>query len=360
MNFLGTDNGLPKIKVLQDELSKDYKNVVYIIVDGLGQKILDRNLNKTAFMHQNNRQTITTVFPSTTTNATTSILTANYPASHGWFAWSMNFGDRTIELFKNTDYYTGQKISDVIVKKQLPYKNFFEKPRKGISTYTLMPEKANVATPSENAYTHKGPKDMFKKLEMLCKQNGKKFIYSYFWDIDNKMHQCGPKSAKTKKMVKQLDKQFEKVVTENPGSLFVLTADHGHVDIKGFVDIYKDEDIIACLTANISLDTRATGFHIKSGMEGKFKSAFAKYSADFELFETSDLIARGVFGPFKGDKYKQFLGNFIAAGKDTGKMLVFAEGKQKNSKGKTPVNFRGHHTGLTENEMLVPLIISSC
>ena len=69
-----------------------------------------------------------------------------------------------------------------------------------------------------------------------------------------------------------------------------------------------------------------------------------KYSKDFTLFKTQDLIDQGYFG--KGDK-GELLGDFIAIGTYTHKTLIFHENSNY---------FKGHHTGLTE-EMKVPLII---
>jgi len=88
-------------------------------------------------------------------------------------------------------------------------------------------------------------------------------------------------------------------------------------------------------------------------MHEQFKKAFQKYENDFVLFETKELIEKGVFGKFNGDKNKELLGDFMAIGTDTNKILIFQDGKQLHGK----VAYRGHHTGMTKDEMLLPLII---
>jgi predicted AlkP superfamily pyrophosphatase or phosphodiesterase len=267
----------------------------------------------------------------------------------------MNFGDRTVELFKNCDYYTGEKIGYDFSGQQLPYKKFFFFSLKKVATYALMPDMANCKTKAQENFTHKNMRDMMKQLDFVCKQDGKKFVYCYNYDLDNAMHMNGVKSFKAKSVIRSFNKKIEKLILNNPSTLAVITADHGHIDLKGRVEIYKDEEIISCLASNLSLEPRAACFNIKPGFEQKFRNAFQKYSADFELFETKELIERNVFGTFKGDKHKQFLGNFIAIGKDTNKMLIFAENKGRKH-GKI---LRGHHTGATETEMYVPLILVS-
>ena len=48
---------------------------------------------------------ITTVFPATTTAATTSIATGLNPVEHGWLGWNMYIEpiDETITLFRNCE-----------------------------------------------------------------------------------------------------------------------------------------------------------------------------------------------------------------------------------------------------------------
>ena len=52
---------------------KQPKNVVVILFDGMGSRILDRVLDKEDFFIKNRKKEITTVFPATTTAATARI-----------------------------------------------------------------------------------------------------------------------------------------------------------------------------------------------------------------------------------------------------------------------------------------------
>lgn len=67
---------------------KQPKNVVVILFDGMGSRILERTLDKNAFLIKNKVKDITTVFPATTTAATTSIRTGLNPVEHGWLGWN--------------------------------------------------------------------------------------------------------------------------------------------------------------------------------------------------------------------------------------------------------------------------------
>ncbi|MCQ2382837.1 MAG: hypothetical protein MJ060_03300, partial [Clostridia bacterium] len=80
-----------------------------------------------------------------------------------------------------------------------------------------------------------------------------------------------------------------------------------------------------------------------------------KYEPDFALFPSQELIQKGVFGDFKlHPEYQKYLGDYIAIGKSTAKMAVFVKRDQYRQGHKL---YRGIHTGLTADEMMVPVIV---
>ena len=82
-------------------IEKNYKNIVFICLDGLGINPININLDKDAFLKRNIKQVLTSTFPSTTTNATTSLACNKLPLEHGWFGWSLYFD----EINRNIEYY---------------------------------------------------------------------------------------------------------------------------------------------------------------------------------------------------------------------------------------------------------------
>lgn len=99
--FLGAQNKNATLSILKEELNKNYKNVVFICFDGLGIYPMQKNLDNNDFLMKNIKQTLLSTFPSTTTNATTSLMTNQLPLEHGWFGWSLYFEniDRNIDIF---------------------------------------------------------------------------------------------------------------------------------------------------------------------------------------------------------------------------------------------------------------------
>lgn len=72
-------------KILED---KKPKNVVVILFDGMGSRVLDRTLDENSFFIKNKLKEITTVFPTTTTASTYSIMTGLNPVEHGFLGWN--------------------------------------------------------------------------------------------------------------------------------------------------------------------------------------------------------------------------------------------------------------------------------
>lgn len=353
--FLGKKPKHAVLPKLAEKLKSDYKNVVYLVIDAMGAKILEKNLPTNSFFRQHQIDTVTSVFPSTTTAATTSLISAMTPAEHGWFAWAVDFNGEVIELFRNRNYYTREFIADPdFAQHQLPYQNFFDDVHNDRAIYTcLLDIVSNIHSPHEIKFHTLG--QMFRRLKQVCRQPDKKFVYSYFSDLDHFMHTYGTTARRSRNLLRKIERKVARLAKRNSDTLFVITADHGQVDVNGFVYFCDDAELQSCLAHPISLDPRGACFKLKPGKDRAFRAAFQKYEPDFALFPSQELIQKGVFGDFKlHPEYQQYLGDYIAIGKNTAKMAVFVKRDQYRQGHKL---YRGIHTGLTADEMMVPVIV---
>ena len=129
-------------------------------------------------------------------------------------------------------------------------------------------------------------------------------------------------------------------------ALFIVSADHGQIDVAGYVELYQDETLLEMLEIYPFLEARAPAFLVKKGREQAFEQYFQdKYGEDFVLWKSADLVAKGYFGD-RGDK-ADFLGDYLAVGTYTHKQALLTPNSTR---------YKGHHTSLTE-EMEVPLIL---
>ncbi len=351
VQFLGQKPQHTILPKLAEKLKPDYENIVYLVIDGMGARILEKNLPTESFFRRHQIQTVTSVFPSTTTSATTSLISGLVPAEHGWFAWALNFNGEVVELFRNRNFYTKEFLANPnFVQNKLPYPNLWDNQTTSRAIYTLFPQISyKNSAPHQLEYNSLG--QMFRKLHKICSQPAEKFIYAYYPDFDSTMHRYGTTARQAKKLLQKLEHKIEKLAKRHPKTLFVITADHGQTDIHGYTYIYQDTEIQNCLAHPIAWDSRATSFKIKPDCHERFQKAFQKYTQDYTLLTAEEAIQKGMFGKFQlRPDLRQYLGDYIAVGKDTGNLMVLKDPQKR------PLN-RGSHSGMTADEMYVPVIV---
>ena len=355
--FLGNEPKHPVLPKLAERLKPTYQHVVYMVVDAMGASILEKNLPANSFLRTHQIDTVTSVFPSTTAAATTSLLSGLTPAEHGWFAWSVDFDGQIIELFRNRNFYTNEFLADPdFVSRRLPYTRIYEQINSDREIYTCFPNIASeIRSPHDIRFN--SLRRMFRCLHQICAKPEKNFVYAYYPDLDSTMHTYGTTAWRSRHLLKKIERGLVCLAKKHPDTLFVITADHGQNDVKGFAYICDDAAIQDCLLHPISLDPRGACFKIKPGKDADFKAAFKKYEKDFTLFPSDELVQKGVFGDFKmHPEYRKYLGDYIAVGGETNQFIVFKQGDQYRGKHKKHL-YHGEHTGMTAEEMYVPVIV---
>ena len=345
-NFLGVPNKNKELSILKKELSKNYKNIVFICLDGLGINPIRKNLDKNSFLRKNIKKSLTSTFPSTTTNATTSLSTNLLPLEHGWFGWSLHFNDinQNIDIYLHKNSQTGAPVDF-----KYPISDnsdcYFNHANSDYNITPILP--IFVKTKCEDRkIVISNISELCKSVENICKKEGKQFIYSYLPEPDSTMHEYGVSSNEAKNIISKINHEIEQLAKTLNDTLLIITADHGQIDVKDYVEFYKDKELNSLLECPPFLDARSPAFIIKEGKHKEFEEKFKKkYQKDFKLFKSKDLIKKGYFGKF-GD-FKNLLGDYIAIGTYTNKLFLIQENSPR---------FKGHHTSLTD-EMLVPLIL---
>jgi len=345
--FLGAPNSNPTLPVLEKELQKQYKNIVFICFDGLGINPINKNLEKDNFLVKHIVSKLTSTFPSTTTNATVSLLSNSLPREHGWFGWNLYFKEinKGVYIFLDRETEHNQPLKDFSVFDKLHYEFYFEHTNSDYNVTAIVPNYVRIRD-LKIKQTYSSQAEFFNRIKQQTQKEGKQFLYCYYPEPDHLMHEEGVTSPKTKSLINSISNDVEKLFKETSDTLFVITADHGQVDITESIELYKDVELMNLLEVAPFLEARATAFIVKKGKEKEFENLFnSKYKNDFVLVKTKDLVDYGVFGK-RGDK-EYLLGDYIAIGTQTNKEFILNKFQPK---------FKGHHTSLTD-EMLVPLIM---
>lgn len=338
----------PKIKVLEEVLDNHPKHVILILLDGMGINIINHYLDPDDFLRMHVKRIITSVFPPTTVAATNAVLSGLPPYCSGYLGWVQYFKkEKTNQIvFLNQDFYDlSRKFENILRDKYLSYPTIYEQIEKyspSVKTYELFPSfRVNGFESFEKQVNHA------IELSHLDEEN---FSYIYWTQPDFVQHDFGTESEETKKVLRSLNDQAKRLSQEiNQDTVVMIIADHGLTNVVG-IDLYDDLEIMNMMKRKPSMEPRATNFFVKPWLKKKFKKVFnAKYGNEFLLYTKDELYASGLLG--YGKKHQlldDFIGDYVAISIGN-KMFNFKE----HSK------FLGHHAGLTQEEMEVPLIIFS-
>lgn len=322
------------------------KNVVTILYDGMGSNIMDRMLDKDAFLIKNRIKPITTVFPATTVAATTSMMTGLNPIETGMLGWDMYYKDidKIISVFINSKKGDNEHkpLEEALEynKKHMIRKSIDEEiNEQGVyKGYKLFPF---------GDHCYNTPDEMYERIENLCHEDGKKYIYAYDDEPDSTMHVIGCDKQEIKEMIMERNRRIELLSNKLTDTIIFVVADHGHHNVENLY-IKDYPDVEECLLRNTSLEPRAVNFFIKPDKKDLFVKLFNKYfSKDFDLYPMEEVLASKLFGDGKENEIiKDTLGDYLAIGK-TDKTLLYVGSEA----------FKSHHAGYTDDEILVPLIL---
>jgi predicted AlkP superfamily pyrophosphatase or phosphodiesterase len=134
----------------------------------------------------------------------------------------------------------------------------------------------------------------------------------------------------------------------------IITADHGQIDTPRSKVIFANDHpkLYETLTLPLCGEPRVAYCYVHPSKSKQFEN-YVKDKLDYccELYRSEDLIKRGMFGLYKpNDKLFDRVGDYILIMKDNYFIKDSLLGESLNF-------FKGNHGGLSEDEMLVPLVL---
>jgi len=159
---------------------------------------------------------------------------------------------------------------------------------------------------------------------------------------------CRKPGPYLKEIFKDLDEKTKELCAKLNNTLVIVVADHGHINCE-YITLSEYKDIFNTLKQDISIEGRACAFFIKEGEHKNFEALFKKhFSKDFILYSKEEVINKNIFGIGKNhSRFEEALGDYLAIA-ISNKYFRYNE----NS-----IKYKSMHAGITEDEVLVPLII---
>lgn len=323
--------------------------VVLLVIDGLGWEQLEERMHLAPTLASLAGGPITTVAPSTTSTALTSITTGLTPGEHGIVGyridvagdvlnvlrWHTANGDarRTIEpqRLQSFDPFLGERVP-VVSRADLEGSAFTAAHMRGSV-------RAGYRTPSGLAV------NIAEQLRA-----GERFVYGYYDGIDKIAHDKGFGEHYDAEL-RFVDRMVADVLEVlPPGAALLVTADHGQVQVGERI-VQLHPDLLALLRRHHpqSGEGRFRWLHARPGASDDLLAAAREFHADVAwVHSRADLIERGWFGPVVSPPIAGRLGDVALVPFES---VSFHDPEDS---GPTPLVCR--HGSLTSAEMLVPLL----
>ena len=320
---------------------------VLFVLDGLGWEQLQERRVLTPTLSSMTGGPITTVAPSTTATALTSITTGLTPAEHGMVGYRMCVDDDVLNSLR--------WVTDTVADARTIIPPAVLQP---ISPF--MGESVPLVTKAEfrrSGFTdahlrggrfvgYRTPALLIHETARLVRE-GESAVYAYYDGVDKVSHEYGLTSAFDAE-VAFADRLVADMLQAVPsGTTVMVTADHGQVDCRGgLIDI--DPDVLAH-SNRLTGEGRFRWLHAKPGRTGDlYEAAAACYEHDSWVATTEQTIDEQWFGRHMSSDVRSRLGDVA--------LLPIGPHAFNDPADSGPYELIGRHGSLTPAEMFVPCL----
>lgn len=256
--YYGVDYDHQTLKIVDSILENDYRNVVVMVFDAMGSRNLEEVLPENSFLRMHMLDEISSVFPPTTTAATTTLESGLAPSEHSWLGWSLHFPEvnDNVNIFINTNDENKIVADYHVASRFIPYKTVIDK----------ISETNDVRAESISqfgTYHIESFEEIIDSVEKLCNEEGRHYLYTYCNEPDYSMHTKGVKSDEVIEWIRRINSEVERLAKNLHDTVLFIIADHGHIDGRNeFIGDYPD--IVDTLKWLPSIEPRALAFYVKA------------------------------------------------------------------------------------------------
>ena len=383
LSIFGVDAGRPTLP--KDAFggvdTSGVENVILLLCDGLGYNEWQRQNGKGfigAISKKGSVRPITTVFPSTTAAALTTLSTGLTPQEHGlpeWFVYMEELGEIIVTLpfarvgdpgrdtlmgeFNPRALFDGQTVFQHLGEEGIRSTSFTSRTLARTAYTTVSRSGSEVAAYSTAS-------DLTVSLRRAVERSrGKRLFYAYWSYVDTIEHIYGPDTDEAEVEASLISHAFQegflsKLDRETARrTLIIVTADHGQLQIEPEKTLYMNRfgKLIRALERSPSGakippwgSARDAYMKIEPGQLEAVKDYLERRLAGVaSVMTTEDAIAQGMFGingPSR--KFRRRVGNLMIL--PHGNKTVWYRYRKGDS-----LDLRGHHGGVTAEEMTIPL-----
>ena len=348
--------------------------VVVFLVDGLGWLALRssaaRRPGGAAGRWLLRARPLTSVFPTTTTVALTSLSTGAAPGQHGVVGHRVYLPryDSVVEMLRMSPL--GVSAAETLVGPDWSPSKVSGVPsifRGGLDAVAITRDRyagsgfTRLLYDGADFLAYTTASDFALALrDVLARPEPPSLVFAYWEDLDVVQHVRGPKPELVDLEIDRVDALLTYVAGELPPARarrtrWVITGDHGQVPMDPDHQLVADRDaeLSEHLSRPPSGDRRATFFAARPGREEALREALeARRTPGGHLIEMPRALEGGLFGPPPyHPELRERLGDFLLLTHSPGGVSYTPPGVRARGH-----PMRGAHGGLEPEELLVPLI----
>jgi hypothetical protein len=317
---------------------------------------------------------LTSITPSTTSSALTSLWTGRSPAEHGivgYELWLKEYGVVVNSILQAPMSFQGE--IGTLEKAGFNPENYLPFPtlgahlvRHGVRSFAF--QHASILRSGLSRMFFKDvagqrfhvAADLWANVRNLLENSARslerQYIYVYWGEVDTLSHLYGPDDERTATEFASFSQAFERLFLDrlrplmSSDTLLLLTADHGAIPTRPdpTFDLRNHPDLLRRLHLLPTGEHRLAYLHVRPGQVEAVREYIERaWPGQFAILDSADAIEKGLFGPgVPHPGLPDRLGDLIVVA--LGQAYLWWSNKDNL--------MRGRHGGLSEQEMLVPLL----
>ncbi len=368
----------PLDESLLKPLGGPYKKVVFLLVDALGYTLLTRlmasvpGLVWTELREKGVFAPITSVCPSTTASALTTLWTGTAPACHGiigYEMWAKEYG----VVMNNILHSPAMARGDVggLTRMGFSPHDLLNCPLFGTHLlengirptafihYSIAHSGLSVMQMEDvdlNPYVDEADLSITLADFLNGRAGERDYVYVYYSDVDTLMHRFSADDERVDLQFTAFSDLFRKGFLDRLSpevaeeTILILAADHGSklTEIDPRYDLANHPELKSYLVMQPTCEHRLTFFYTKPGMADAVRAYIERtWPGEFLVLESQAALEAGLFG--EGGIKEQ-------APDRVGDLIAVARGGAYFWWAPTPNHMLGRHGGLSREEMLVPFL----
>ena len=328
-------------------VAEDADQVVLLVLDGLGWTQFDARRRFAPTLSGLEGGSISTVAPSTTAAALTSITTGLAPGAHGVIGYRMRVDGEVLNVLRWQA--SGRDARASIPPDKVQVHEPFAGHRPPVVTRSEFRE-----TGFTQAHLDRTRLSGWRVTSTLVTEvahlvrRGEPFVYAYYEGIDKVAHEYGLSEFYDAEL-----RSADRIVADilevlPPGAVLVVTSDHGQVDVGDRV-ITPAPEVLAHVDQQ-SGEGRFRWLHARPGHARHLVEAATAHHADTGwIVPVEQIVDEHWLGPVLIEPARRMLGDVALVAREPVSYHDPADGG--------PFKLIARHGSLTVDEMLVPLLV---